>query len=96
MKTMPNPTRRQRERVSRRKPSLSWQPDRDDKHSIDDLFAEGCSVHLERMDNGFYWMGIYCADGREIHIDIVNKRNKRGRKTARLQAVVIGEVKSNG
>lgn len=65
-------------RVKTPLPSGHWINDLDDADSIDDLFVKGCDVHLERMDNGFYWIGIYVGD-EVIHIDIVSRRKIKAR-----------------
>jgi len=41
-----------------RRGRIRWVLDHDDPESVDDLFAENADVHLERMANGYYWLGI--------------------------------------
>jgi hypothetical protein len=55
-----------------------WISDHDDEDSLDDMFIENCDVHIERMDNGFYWIGIY-VDEEIVHIDITAPREIRAR-----------------
>jgi hypothetical protein len=50
-------------------------PDHDDADSIDDLFARAVDVHLERMDECYYWLGITPIGGQTIHIDISQEKN---------------------
>jgi hypothetical protein len=51
---------------------------------IDDMFVpDAVSVHLERMDNGFYWIGIERADGTTLHIDIYDAHSSRSKLNAR-------------
>ena len=52
--------------------SVRWQSDIDDETSVDDLFASG-HIHLERMSNTHYWLGI-TIDGVTYHIDFHSKR----------------------
>jgi hypothetical protein len=59
-----------------------WSPDHDDEDSVDDMFIKNCDVHLERMDNGFYWLGVY-IDGEVVHIDICTPERSRTRIKAR-------------
>jgi len=54
---------------------LRWKPDADHAASADDLFARPEHVHLERMSDTHYWLGLE-IDGVTHHIDIV----KQGRK----------------
>lgn len=52
-------------------------PDHDDADSVDDLFARGVDVHLERMDDHYYWLGITPMIGGEtVHIDISQEKTK--------------------
>ena len=44
--------------------------DEDDPDSIDDLFAKAVDVHIERMDENHYWIGIIQVGGLTTHIDI--------------------------
>lgn len=53
--------------------SIRWKPDHDDPNSVDDLFANGAHVHLERMSNTHYWLGI-TIDGVTHHFDLHSKR----------------------
>lgn len=56
--------------------SLRWIPDQDDPNSVDDLFAEGVDVRLERMSDGYYWMMIR-VDGEEHHFDLSVPKHSR-------------------
>lgn len=42
--------------------------------SVDDLFVDACSAHLERMSNGHYWLGLTLPNGETIDIDIAGTR----------------------
>ena len=56
-----------------------FRPDPDDPTSIDDMFirgSESADVHLERMDNGYYWIGV-TIDGVTTHIDITIDKGRR-------------------
>lgn len=44
---------------------IRWIPDQDDARGVDDLFAQGVDVRMERMSDGRYWLCIY--DGSEEH-----------------------------
>ena len=59
-------------------PSGYWLPDPDDADSVDDLVVRNCTVHLERMDTTYYWIGITVGD-ETIHIDITSKRKIKAR-----------------
>lgn len=54
--------------------TLRIRPDADDATSVDDLFTESASIHIERMSATHYWIGITDANGTTIHVDIVSKR----------------------
>ena len=41
--------------------------------SVDDFFAAKCDVHLERMEDSNYWMGVYLADGTKLRFFIGHK-----------------------
>ena len=53
-------------------------PDPDDDTSIDDAFIKApIDVHIERMHNSYYWLGITTADGKTHHVDITLDRGRR-------------------
>lgn len=61
-------------------------PDRidyDDNDELDDVVVNNCDAHLERLDTGRWYLGLYGSDGRTLQITI-------GSKTGR--AVVTGVV----
>lgn len=60
-------------RVKRLKAGLRWLSDPSDEMDVDDLFANGANVHLERMSNTHVWIGITVGD-RTFHVDIHSKR----------------------
>lgn len=48
-------------------------------HGLDEIVAENVDVHLERMDNGIFWMSIRSAeDKREVHVWLSSKRTIKG------------------
>jgi len=50
----------------------------DDDGTPDDVVFEDVElVHIERMDTGFVWMGIYKRDGREYTCCFSTPRNGR-------------------
>lgn len=53
-----------------------WLPDHDDDDSVDDMFVRNCDVHLERMSNGYYWLGIYVDRDptKTVHVELTSKR----------------------
>lgn len=62
-------------------------PDRidyDDDGELNDVVINDCMAHLERLDVGLWYLGLYGKDGRIVQIDI-------GSKTGRAE--VIGTVK---
>jgi len=56
-----------------------------DKDGIDDLFVDACAVRLERMDKGFYWIGLTLPSGETIHIDIVGASCAHSKVSALLR-----------
>jgi hypothetical protein len=42
-------------------------------------------VHLERMDQTYFWLGIDLADGTTVHIDIFKLKSKKTKIHARLR-----------
>src|SRR6185295_4433929 len=53
--------------------SIRWIPDHDNPESVDDLFAGNADIHLERMNNNHYWIGI-TINGETHHFDLHSKR----------------------
>ena len=43
---------------------------KDNNGVLDEVVADNCSCHLERMGETYWWMAIYDKDGKEIHLDI--------------------------
>lgn len=41
----------------------------DSKGEFDEVFLENASVHIERMDETGFWIGIDLPDGRCIHVN---------------------------
>ena len=41
---------------------------------LDEVVADRCSFHLERMDDGHWWMAIYLEDGSSIVVDLASNR----------------------
>jgi hypothetical protein len=37
----------------------------------DEIIAEGCLIHIERMDRGYVWIGITDERGDILHVDLV-------------------------
>ena len=48
---------------------------RNDDGSLDEIVAEGASVHLEQLSPGHWWMGIEQA-GRLYHLNLTARRAK--------------------
>ena len=44
---------------------------------LDEVVADRCSVHLERMDEGFWWMKVYLEDGTAIEVNLASNRPQR-------------------
>lgn len=43
------------------KPPVEIRPD--DKGGIDEIVAKNCTVHVERMDAGLWYLGVTASDG---------------------------------
>lgn len=41
--------------------------------SVDEIVARGVDVHLEQMDDGFWWMGISGKQGRRLAVQFFRK-----------------------
>lgn len=46
----------------------------DTNGELDEVVADRCSFHLERMDDGHWWMAIYLEDGSSIVVDLASNR----------------------
>ncbi len=44
---------------------------------LDEVVLRDVTVHVERMDDGHIWIGIDCADGRQLAVNLFT--NPRGR-----------------
>lgn len=43
----------------------------DDEGQLDDICLPDVECfRMERMDVNYWWIGLYCKDGRRIHIDL--------------------------
>lgn len=47
---------------------------RNDDGSLDEIVAENVMVHLEQMDDGYWWLGIKTAAGETLHVDLQTRR----------------------
>jgi hypothetical protein len=47
----------------------------DNKGNLDEFIAKGCDVHVERMNNGHWWMGVDMPDGSLWHLNFSTRRN---------------------
>ncbi len=68
---------------------IALRPDRipELEPSLDEVCASNVeNVHIERMSDSHYWIGIDCADGRHIRVGIYAKR-----ATIRMSAEVESE-----
>lgn len=63
-------------------PTPSWEIRCDEDDVFDEVVASNpASVHLERMDNCAWWLGITFDDGTEIHVNI-GARNQHAKSYA--------------
>lgn len=56
-------------------------PDRidfDSNGDLDDVVVNDCMAHLERLDTGLWYLGLYGNDGRIVQIDIASKTGRAG------------------
>ena len=67
----------------------------DDDGSIDEIIAKGCSVHIERMSNDGWFMGIDATDGSYWQFWFGSK-NLRSHVEFRHTEMVPGIVESDG
>lgn len=42
----------------------------DGTEEFDEFIAQGCDIHLERMGDASWWLGVTTADGREWYISV--------------------------
>lgn len=61
---------------------VEWEPENGDD-AIDEIVATGVDIHIERMNDGMYWMAIY-KPGRKDR-QIVTFWTKRAKLTARTE-----------
>ena len=50
---------------------------RHQEDGLDEVIAKGCTFHLERMTDSYFWMGIDLPDGTHLRLGIA-KRSDRG------------------
>lgn len=56
------------------KPKERW--DNDERGQLYDVVVPDVACfRLERMDNNFWWIGLYRQNGTLIHVDIVAKKS---------------------
>ena len=48
----------------------------DDAGELDEVFATG-KIHVERMAEGAWWIGITTEDGTELHVNFTAKNQRR-------------------
>lgn len=61
---------------------IEWEPENGDI-AFDEIVAKNVDIHIERMDDGYYWMGIYPAASEnvsDIKRQVVRFGTKRGAK----------------
>lgn len=50
--------------------------DNDGEGELDDVCVPDVTMfRLERMDNNFWWIGLYKKDGTLVHIDIIAEQS---------------------
>ena len=55
-----------------------WEFRKDGDVNVDEIIAEDVQiVHLERMDNGHWWLGITLQDGSRITSSLISDLNTR-------------------
>jgi hypothetical protein len=55
-----------------------WEFRKDGDGNVDEIIAEDVQiVHLERMDNGHWWLGITLQDGSRITSSLISDLNTR-------------------
>jgi hypothetical protein len=53
---------------------------------LDEVIARVATVHIERMDDNWFWIGIEDANGHLVHVHI-------GAKRARVNGTIAAEEK---
>lgn len=46
---------------------------RNENGTLDEVLAKAVDIHVEQMDDGAWWMGIYHVDGRVDHLRITSR-----------------------
>lgn len=69
--------------------------DHDDPNSVDDLVATGADVHLERMSDDHYWLGI-TVDGITHHFDLTTRKPNGNRRGAKIRGLIRERVLKAG
>jgi hypothetical protein len=54
----------------------------DDKGELDEVTAYPSLLHLEKMMDGHWWMGIYFSDGMGIHVNFTAKAKIKAQTSA--------------
>ena len=62
--------------------SQRFRDDFDAPESLDEIVVSECTVHLERMDDGWYFLGINDEDGLLIQVRIGTVKGRRKAVTA--------------
>lgn len=70
--------------------------DYDSEYSIDEIVVSNCTVHLERMDNRWYYLGVYDDDGLMLQFSIraLSKKHRTGK--SRIETLIYGQEKTDG
>lgn len=56
---------------------MTLQVRRDENTGIDEVIARAADIHVERMNDGSWWIGLTEADGRVHHLTLSTVRNAR-------------------
>jgi hypothetical protein len=75
----------------REKPEIRWAVDGEHRELDEIVVDQPRYFHLEMMGDNHYWMAIYLADRRAIHVDIVATK-----KTEKGLPIVVGSVWTDG
>jgi len=65
---------------------VEWEPENGDG-AFDEIVASNVDIHIERMDDGCYWMGIYPAGSdavADVKRQVVRFGTRRGAKIIAL------------
>lgn len=66
---------------------VEWEPENDEPRKMrafDEIVTGPVdSIHIERMDDGLYWMGIYKGDERQVVV--IGAKNLRAKVIARTE-----------